>query len=947
MDEQKYHDLIQTLSFFEENSIPTELIIEQLNPYFIDSLGNNYFHYLSNYSFKEFCFYDYNPTNNEIIKIEKYNSLLNQYLKKIKSYVNSLISINCNISLENYEEQTPLDLCLINQNYYMANELINYFQNYCLLFEGNKLNILYINNCIEEECINFIFNLFTNVNSEEEMIRTYLRKPIDNEGITTPLISIFRDYNQNIYNKFEEFIKINIANYLIKDKDEYFILTSDEIKNEIVTKSVLDINNFCILNFYNLYNSFIQTGANINYIETEGNRYLSAFMYIMAYPMIPEIHKFIVSNNIDINYQDYFGRTPLIHLINNKKNIFNISRDVYNQVFNELINNEAIDLSKRDKNGISAFLLCLINDYYEDAKDIYNKHIDKLLSDFNLDFLLLFMIKMNSNKFNEDFMIRINKIFGNEINYKFIDNVNERTFLHYFFMYYSNNCDIYIKTLNFIMNFVSDQNKKDIFNRNCLFYLFIDFSGDSKKVEDPYKILEFCLKNKLFQISINEKDIFGNSLIHYSIKGSFMESMKVLLKYGALLDYSINYEGNNIFALSLIANEDIFLHLYNTTKISNISKQKIFVMKQNYDFFLNLIKEKIDDKYDNNDNLKLSMFDFFHNPELILDVSYNIEKKKVNEKEFKINDKELEKMENSTVLSNKEKHFSLLNLLNEEQKKAINNYYNENYKYKFENSLKKTSTKIDNKNILNIIEILKNPNKYTELAKSQKKCIFSGNINQYLINNKKVDLLLKLYENTKKNEISLCKIYSELNDTKNLIINLNKIINENNEDSLKTLRNDDGLTLFHILGMSAQVEGNEIDIIYDKLKKFKIDNLYDSFGNTPMYYACNKLNIKFIEKYTNYIFGKKNNSIINFSLFLETKNDKLPFKELYKYLNLEDNDLLSLIIELTLKEKIGDITYIIYYLIDKYKSEKKNYLNEFYKKNLSNSEYLIWFCLNP
>ena len=946
MDEQKYNELIQTLSFFEENLIPIELIIEQLNPNYIDSLGNNYFHYLSNYSFKEFCLYEYSPSNNEIIKIEKYNSLLNQYLKKIKSYVNSLVSINCNITLENYEEHTPLDLCIIKQNYYMANELINYFQNYCLLFEGKKLNILYFNNCIEEECINFIFNLFSNVNSEEEMMRTYLRKPLDNEGTTTPLISIFRDYNQNIYNKFKEFIKINIARYLTKDNiDKYFILSSDEIKSEILTKSVSDINSFCILNFNNLYASFIQSGADINFAEADGNRYLSAFMYIMAYPMIPEIHKFITINNIDINYQDYFGRTPLIHLINNKKNIINISRDVYYEVFNELINNEAADLSKKDKNGISAFLLCLINEYYEDAKEIYNKHLDKLLSDFNLDFLLLLIIKMNTNKFNEDSMLKINKIFGNEINYNFIDNINERTFLHYFFMYYSNNYDIYIKTLNFIMNFIIEQNKKDIFNRNCLFYLFIDFSGDSKIIEDPYKILEFCLNNNLFKISINEKDIFGNSLLNYSIKGGFMESMKVLLKYGALLDYLDNYEGNNIFAIALMADEDIFLHLYNNYKIPNILEQKIFVMHQNYDFFLNSIKEKTDaiDDNDNDNNLKLSMYDFFHNPELILDVSYNIEKKKTNKKDVKIKDVDLEKMENSIIPSSNENHFSLLNLLDEQQMKTINNYYNENYNYnyKFENPLKKTSTKIDNKNILNIIEILKNPNKYTELAKSQIKCVFSGNINQYLTNNKKVDILLKLNKNFQKNEIALCKMYSELNDTKNLIINLNKIINEHKEDSLKDLKNDDGQSIFHILAMSAQIEGNEIDAIYDKLKNCKIDNLYDSFGNTPMYYACNKLNIKFIEKYANYTFGNKTNSNINFSLFLETKNGKLPFKELYKYLHLEDNDLLSLIIELTLKEKIGDIAYIIYYLIDKYKSEKKTYLNGFYNDNLSNSEYLI------
>ena len=253
------------------------------------------------------------------------------------------------------------------------------------------------------------------------------------------------------------------------------ILSSDEIKSEILTKSVSDINSFCILNFNNLYASFIQSGADINFAEADGNRYLSAFMYIMAYPMIPEIHKFITINNIDINYQDYFGRTPLIHLINNKKNIINISKDVYNDAFNELIGNELIDLSKRDLNGISAFLLCLINDYYEDEKKIYNKHDDKLLSDFNLDFLLLFIIKMNTNKFDQSFVQKINEKFGNEINYKEIDSINKRNFLHYFFMCYSNDFDSYQKTLNFVMNLVADSNMNDIYNRNCLFYLFIDF----------------------------------------------------------------------------------------------------------------------------------------------------------------------------------------------------------------------------------------------------------------------------------------------------------------------------------------------------------------------------------------------------------------------------------------------------------------------------------------
>ena len=932
MEEEKYQELIQTLSFFEENNIPIDLMREQLEMDYIDSFGNNYLHYLSNYTFKEFCFYKYNPSKNEIINEEEFKSLLNKYLDIIKLFIQNLVNINCNIDSVNFEGQTPFELCLIKQNYYMANEMINYIVNYDSLFYDNKINILFFNNCIQEESITFILKLFTFFSNKENII-LYLGRSIDNEGTITPLLSFFKDYNQNIYNKFIEFVKINIVKYLQKDdKDEYFIIKSDEIKNEIMKKSVTDMNNFCIVNFYNFVLSLNELGADINFAEKAEKESISSFMYIMSYPMIPDFQKFIAN----INYQDYFGRTPLIHLINNKKNIINISKDVYNDAFNELIGNELIDLSKRDLNGISAFLLCLINDYYEDAKKIYNKHNDKLLSDFNLDFLLLFIIKMNTNKFDQSFVQKINEKFGNEINYKEIDIINKRNILHYFFMCYSNDFDSYQKTLNFVMNLVADSNMNDIYNRNCLFYLFIDFCGDPKKKEDPYMILEYCLKNNIFHVSIDEKDIFGNSLLTYSIKGCFMESMKVLLKYGASLDNTLNKEGNDIFSTAIMANDDIFFHLYNIKRIPNILDNKIFLMSKNYDFFLNSKLENNNDGIGT--NTKLSMKEFFQKPNLILNKSSGIEKKNKNKNKKK---EAIEKMKSDIIPSYDENHFTLLNLLNEQQMKIINNYYNENYNFKFENPLKITTIKIDDKNIYNIIEILRYPNEFIKLIESKKKCIFSGNFDQYLIYKKKAYMIPKLKENPFKDEISKCKFYLETNDVKNFILELSKIINIDDEKKILDLKNDEGQNIFHILAMSSKIENKELESIYDKLSKFKIDNLYDSFGNTPMYYACNKLNKLFIEKYSNYIFVVKINVNINFQLFLETKNNKLPLKELYKHLHLEDNSLLSLIIELSIKEKIGDIKYITNYLIDNYKSSLSNFLLEPYNININNPQYII------
>ena len=92
-------------------------------------------------------------------------------------------------------------------------------------------------------------------------------------------------------------------------------MPSDEIQNEIMIKSVNDMNCFCTTYFYQFISSLNELGADINFVEKTEKESISACMYLMSYPMIPDFQKFIVN----INYQDYFGRTPLIHLINNKK----------------------------------------------------------------------------------------------------------------------------------------------------------------------------------------------------------------------------------------------------------------------------------------------------------------------------------------------------------------------------------------------------------------------------------------------------------------------------------------------------------------------------------------------------------------------------------------------------------------------------------------------------
>ena len=114
----------------------------------------------------------------------------------------------------------------------------------------------------------------------------------------------------------------------------------------------------------------------------------------------------------------------------------------------------------------------------------------------------------------------------------------------------------YSTSINKLVNLVVEKNKKDIFKRNCLFYLHIDFCGDTKKNKDPFEILEYCLKNKFFNISLNDIDVFGNNLLIYATRCGFIESVEILVFYGAVLDDSKDNEGNNIYSIALMTNEN-------------------------------------------------------------------------------------------------------------------------------------------------------------------------------------------------------------------------------------------------------------------------------------------------------------------------------------------------------------------------------------------------------
>ena len=114
MDSNQYEDLIKILTNSVDNFIPIEFLKEQLNSNFSDKNLNNYFHYLSRYSFKEFYLNNKNNSK-KICNKKEYNILLNQYIEQIKEFTNILISLNCDINQKNIDNQSPLEICLIKK----------------------------------------------------------------------------------------------------------------------------------------------------------------------------------------------------------------------------------------------------------------------------------------------------------------------------------------------------------------------------------------------------------------------------------------------------------------------------------------------------------------------------------------------------------------------------------------------------------------------------------------------------------------------------------------------------------------------------------------------------------------------------------------------------------------------------------------------------------------
>ena len=933
MNFQEIENLINSLILVSKGEIQKENLKEAIIPNYTDSNGNGCFHFLTEYSFEKFCIRNIELNNNqEIIDFNNYIDIKNQYIQQINSFIEILLYLNCDIISPNKNKENPLTLSIIKGNYILSKEYFKIQENLGIYNENDYNNILNLiinnGNCFEQDCIELIMMVISICDQNKNNIfNKALLNKVNKEFELTPLISLCKNFDDNIYLNYNQIIKINAMKYINNNKNMQIDQnTINIIKKESFEEIKKYINNY----FYPLFLQIINLGGNL-----QSNK-ISGFIYLMSFPFLENISSFINEQKININYQDNMGNTALIYLINNKENIIQISKDIYYNAFNSLISIDNIEISKCDNNGESGFYICLEKEYFDDAKIIFEKFKNTNILNFNAD-ILVFIINCLKEYKNLSKIKNFFKFFENLIDFNLYNFQNERSLLHYICLYLSDNnikidINLYKEIFFFLYNLKIDFSVKDQFKRNFLFYLFLS-ENDNIKTIDPFKELEYFLTNYKLD-NLNDVDIFGNNLLFYAIQSKAFNCINILLNAGISFDISQKNNENSIYSLSLLIGDfKLFLYFYNKNKNPNIFNHKVYEsyeIKNNKDIIV-YIEEKEETLYDflNTDkDFKSKLY-----PDVL---SMEQQNKDKNKNKIKINQNKI----------NLKKEFNYFNFIRNDILQIIEQYTKDiTIKIIINNS------DDNNFNLFNINEInndlkiddifsnfIKKYDDYIYERINTERNIISENLFRYCLL-KNYEQLCKFMIDEKYNLISICNDLIALHKFNDINECIKKILSDNNNDQNKliNLKNEKEQTIYHIL---SNVQNN---LFFCKnLENHKISNLFDKDGNTPMYYACLNFNIIFIETFSHYSFSLSDNNsdVVNYGLFLETKNGKTPLEILYEKLNKNDEKVIKIIIDISTNMKKVYFIPVIKYLIQSYNPINNRLFTIHYKKNFLSIDYL-------
>ena len=274
MNKDDADDLINNLISFYNGQIDSETFKQILIPNYTDLNRNSYFHFLTEYTFKEFCIRNMKLSKKEkIISLDIYKAIKEEYKQQITSFIKTLLELNCDLFLVNSVNQSPLLLSINNNNYIMSKEFINILQNLGIYTTEDYLDFLDImiknGDYFDSDCLDLINLILTNIN-ENNNNGAFVSK------LSTYLISLCNNFSKNIYEKYNEIIKIVGLEYIDKDSYNNIVVKQDDnVMQNIKNKSFEIISDYINKNFLPLFNNFIKLGAKIQYEKD------SAFIHMM------------------------------------------------------------------------------------------------------------------------------------------------------------------------------------------------------------------------------------------------------------------------------------------------------------------------------------------------------------------------------------------------------------------------------------------------------------------------------------------------------------------------------------------------------------------------------------------------------------------------------------------------------------------------------------------
>ena len=280
MNKEDADDLINNLISLLNGIMDLETFKQILIQNYTDVFGNSYFHFLTEYSFKEFCIRNMklNNINEKIISLEKYTEIKSEYNQQIIFFIQTLLELNCDLFLVNKNNQSPLLLAINNNNYIMSKEYLYILQNLGIYTNEDYFDfldkIIKNGNCFNPECLELINLILSNINENNNREASIYK-------LSTNQISLCHNFSLNIYEQYNETINIVSLEYIDKDNNNIVIKQDENIIQNIKNKSFKITNDYIDKNFLSVIMRFIKLGANLQYKKE------SAFFYLMSYPFIP------------------------------------------------------------------------------------------------------------------------------------------------------------------------------------------------------------------------------------------------------------------------------------------------------------------------------------------------------------------------------------------------------------------------------------------------------------------------------------------------------------------------------------------------------------------------------------------------------------------------------------------------------------------------------------